>query len=204
MNNFKTILTSSESTFKDKGSKFLAFAVPVKSAEEALEEVKKKRKEFFDARHVCYAYMLGAERQNFRINDDGEPSGTAGKPILGQINSNNLTDILIIVVRYFGGILLGASGLINAYKTAAAEAITNAEIVEIDIEKLLKITCGYDNINFVMKIIKDFDLKILSQNQNFIFMKHINCEFIISCKNKFYENLLKKLNSNFMINFEYL
>jgi len=196
MNNFKTILTPSESIFKDKGSKFLAFALPVKSADEALEEVKKKRKEFFDARHVCYAYMLGAERQNFRINDDGEPSGTAGKQILGQINSNDLTDILIIVVRYFCGTLLGTSGLINAYKTTAAEAITNAEIVEIDIEKTLKITCGYDNLNFVMKLIKDFELNVLSQNQS------LTCEFTISCKNKFYENLLEKLKGNFLVKFE--
>ena len=196
MNNFKTILTPSESIFKDKGSKFLAFALPVKTAEDALEEVKKKRKEFFDARHVCYAYMIGTERQNFRINDDGEPSGTAGKPILGQINSNELTDILIIVVRYFGGTLLGTSGLINAYKTAAAEAIANAEIAEIDIEKTLKITCNYDNLNFVMKLIKDFNLNVLSQNQS------LTCEFIISCKNKFYENLIEKLKGNFLIGFE--
>jgi len=196
MNAFKTIKTVSESIFKDKGSKFLGFAIPIKSAEEALEEVKKKRKQFFDARHVCYAYMLGAERQNFRMNDDGEPSGTAGKPILGQINSNDLTDILIIVVRYFGGTLLGTSGLINAYKTAAAEAITNAEIITIDIEKTLKISCDYDNLNFVMKLIKEFELNVLSQNQSII------CEFTVSCKNKFYKNLLEKLKSNFLVRFE--
>ena len=194
--NFKTILIPSDSIFKDKGSKFLGFALPVKSAEEALDEVKKKRKEFFDARHVCYAYMLGAERTNYRINDDGEPSGTAGKPILGQINSNELTDILIIVVRYFGGTLLGTSGLINAYKTAASEAITNAEIVEIDIEKTLKIYFGYENLNFVMKLIKDFELKVLLQNQS------LTCEYTISCKNKFYEKLLEKLKEKFLIKVE--
>ena len=196
MNTFKTIKSVSESIFKDKGSKFFGFALPVKSAEEALEEVKKKRKEFFDARHVCYAYMLGTERTNYRINDDGEPSGTAGKPILGQINSNDLTDILIIVVRYFGGTLLGTSGLINAYKTAASEAITNAEILETDIEKTLKIYFGYENMNFVMKLIKDFELKVLDQK------KSLNCEFTISCKNKFYEKFLEKLKEKFLIKVE--
>jgi uncharacterized YigZ family protein len=196
MDSFRTISTLSEGLFKDKGSKFLSFALPVKSAEEALEEVKKKRKEFFDARHVCWAYMLGAERLNFRMNDDGEPSGTAGKPILGQINSNDLTDILIIVVRYFGGTLLGTSGLISAYKNAAANALENAQIVEIDIEKTLKITCDYENLNFVMKIIKDFNLKVLLQNQS------LTCEFTVSCKNKFYDDMIDKLRGNFLIKYE--
>jgi uncharacterized YigZ family protein len=187
---FKTIFASAEGLFKDRGSKFLAFAFPVKSAEEALELVKSKRKEFFDARHICYAYMIGTEQVEFRTNDDGEPSGTAGKPILGQINSNELTDILIIVARYFGGILLGTSGLINAYKSAAAAAITNAQIVEIDIEKTIKISCSYENLNVVMKIIKDFSLKVLFQKQD------INCEFTVSCKLKHYEVVLEKLKSN--------
>ncbi|MDR0829145.1 MAG: YigZ family protein [Prevotellaceae bacterium] len=198
MNTFLTIKSFSEGLFKDKGSKFFAFAMPVKTAEEALEEVKKKRKEFFDARHVCYAYMLGAERLDFRANDDGEPSGTAGKPILGQINSNDLTDILIIVVRYFGGTLLGTSGLISAYKNAAANAIENAEIVEIDIEKTLSIACNYDNLQFVMKIIKDYELKVLVQNLS------LTCEFTVSCKNKFYDDLLEKLRGNFLVKFEEL
>ena len=182
--------------FKAKGSKFFSFAFHVESGEEAMEEVKKMRKEFFDARHVCFAYMLGEERQNFRVNDDGEPSGTAGKPILGQINSNNLTNILIIVVRYFGGTLLGVSGLINAYKTAAAEAIANAQIVETDIEITLKIICNYENIGLVMKLIKDFELTILEQTQN------LTCEFMVICKKKFLEKLLNKTNENFLIKIE--
>ncbi|MDR3327347.1 MAG: YigZ family protein [Prevotellaceae bacterium] len=190
---FKTISTVAEGLFKDKGSKFLAFAFPVKSAEEALEFVKSKRKEFFDARHICYAYMIGTEQVEFKANDDGEPSGTAGKPILGQINSNELTDILIIVVRYFGGILLGTSGLINAYKSAAAAAIANAQTIEIDIEKTIKISCSYENIHFMMKIIKDFSLKVLLQKQD------INCEFTVSCKLKHYGTVLKKLNNNLLI-----
>jgi uncharacterized YigZ family protein len=196
MNTFKTILTASETVFKDKGSKFLGFAVPVKNAEEALEIVKQKRKDFFDARHVCFAYMIGTERINFRINDDGEPSGTAGKPILGQINSHDLTDILIVVVRYFGGTLLGVSGLINAYKTTAFQAVANAKVVEIDIEKRLKICCDYQNLNFVMKQIKDFELKVLHQEQS------LTCEFTVSYKNKFYEKLIEKLKTNFLIKFE--
>ncbi|MBO7315559.1 MAG: YigZ family protein, partial [Paludibacteraceae bacterium] len=127
---FLTIKSPAEGLFKDKGSKFLAFAYPVKTVDEVKDIVQQKRAEFYDARHVCYAYMLGAERKNFRAVDDGEPSSTAGKPILGQINSHQLTNILVIVVRYFGGILLGTSGLINAYKEASAAAITNAEIEE--------------------------------------------------------------------------
>ncbi|MDR2684921.1 MAG: IMPACT family protein [Prevotellaceae bacterium] len=193
MDSYKTISDSSEGVFRDKGSKFLSFALSVKSGEEALELVKQKRKEFFDARHVCWAYVIGAERINFRVNDDGEPSGTAGKPILGQINSNKLTDIVIIVVRYFGGTLLGTSGLINAYKTVAANALASAQIIEIDVEKQFSIVCSYENLNFVMKIIKDFSLKVLVQNHS------ATCEFTVSCKQKYYKNAIEKLRNNFNI-----
>ncbi|MDR1543344.1 MAG: YigZ family protein [Prevotellaceae bacterium] len=193
MDSYKTISAFAEGVFKDKGSKFLAFALPVKTEEDALKFVKQKRKEFFDARHVCWAYMLGTERINYRANDDGEPSGTAGKQILGKINSNELTDIVIVVVRYFGGTLLGTSGLINAYKTAAADALANAQIVEIDVEKKFSIVCNYENLNFVMKIIKDFSLKVLVQKQS------LTCEFTVSCKQKFYETAMEKLKTNFNI-----
>jgi uncharacterized YigZ family protein len=151
--------------YKDKGSKFYAFAYPVQTIEQIKEILAEKRKEYYDARHVCYAYMLGYERNQFRANDDGEPSGTAGRPILGQINSSNLTDILIIVVRYFGGTLLGTSGLIQAYKTSAAEAIAAATIEERIVEKTFVSKFGYQDLNAVMRIMKDFDLTIVNQIQ---------------------------------------
>jgi len=128
VDSFLTITRRSEGIYKEKGSKFLAFAIPVSDVEEVKAIVAAFRKEYYDARHVCYAYMLGADREEFRANDDGEPSGTAGRPILGQINSAGLTDILILVVRYFGGVLLGTGGLVTAYKSAAADAIANNEL----------------------------------------------------------------------------
>ena len=160
-----TISSVSEALYKDKGSKFYAFAYPVQTVEQIKEILAEKRKEYYDARHVCYAYMLGYERNQFRANDDGEPSGTAGRPILGQINSSNLTDILIIVVRYFGGTLLGTSGLIQAYKTSAAEAIAAATIEERIVEKTFVSKFGYQDLNAVMRIMKDFDLAIVNQIQ---------------------------------------
>ena len=165
MDTYLTISSVSEALYKDKGSKFYAFAYPVQTVEQIKEILAEKRKEYYDARHVCYAYMLGYERNQFRANDDGEPSGTAGRPILGQINSSNLTDILIIVVRYFGGTLLGTSGLIQAYKTSAAEAIAAATIEERIVEKTFVSKFGYQDLNAVMRIMKDFDLTIVNQVQ---------------------------------------
>lgn len=165
MDTYLTISSVSEALYKDKGSKFYAFAYPVQTVEQIKEILAEKRKEYYDARHVCYAYMLGCERGVFRANDDGEPSGTAGRPILGQINSSNLTDILIIVVRYFGGTLLGTSGLIQAYKTSAAEAIAAATIEERIVEKTFVSKFGYQDLNAVMRIMKDFDLAIVNQVQ---------------------------------------
>ena len=165
MDTYLTISSVSEALYKDKGSKFYAFAYPVQTVEQIKEILAEKRKEYYDARHVCYAYMLGYERNVFRANDDGEPSGTAGRPILGQINSSNLTDILIIVVRYFGGTLLGTSGLIQAYKTSAAEAIAVATIEERIVEKTFVSKFGYQDLNAVMRIMKDFDLAIVNQIQ---------------------------------------
>ena len=165
LDTYLTISSVSEALYKDKGSKFYAFAYPVQTVEQIKEILAEKRKEYYDARHVCYAYMLGYERNVFRANDDGEPSGTAGRPILGQINSSNLTDILIIVVRYFGGTLLGTSGLIQAYKTSAAEAIAAATIEERIVEKTFVSKFGYQDLNAVMRIMKDFDLAIVNQIQ---------------------------------------
>ena len=152
-----------EGYYTEKRSKFLAFAHHVETVDEAMEIVTGYHKKYYDARHVCWAYMLGADRTDFRANDDGEPSSTAGKPILGQINKNELTDILIIVVRYYGGVNLGTSGLIVAYRTAAAEAIANAEIVSQFVEEEVVFDFPYIMMNDVMKIIKDMSQRIISQ-----------------------------------------
>lgn len=155
--------TPAEGFYSEKRSKFLAFAFHVTSEEEVKQYVAEFRKKYYAARHVCWAYMLGADRTDFRANDDGEPSSTAGKPILGQINKNELTDILIIVVRYYGGVNLGTSGLIVAYRTAAAEAIANAEIVSQFVEEEVVFDFPYIMMNDVMKIIKDMSPRIISQ-----------------------------------------
>ena len=155
--------TPAEGFYSEKRSKFLAFAFHVTSEEEVKQYVAEFRKKYYDARHVCWAYMLGADRTDFRANNDGEPSSTAGKPILGQINKNELTDILIIVVRYYGGVNLGTSGLIVAYRTAAAEAIANAEIVSQFVEEEVVFDFPYIMMNDVMKIIKDLSPRIISQ-----------------------------------------
>lgn len=160
---YKTITTLAEGIYTEKKSKFIAVALPVKTVEEIKEQVDRYQKKYYDARHVCYAYMLGHERNVFRSNDNGEPSGTAGKPILGQINSNGLTNILIIVVRYFGGIKLGTSGLIVAYKAAAAEAIANAQIVEETVDEVITVFFEYPFMNDVMRIVKEEEPEILKQ-----------------------------------------
>ncbi len=164
MDLYRTIKEKAEGTYSEKRSKFLAFAIPVSTVDEVKTLVAEYQKKYYDARHVCYAYMLGAERKEFRANDNGEPSGTAGKPILGQINSNELTNILIIVVRYFGGIKLGTSGLIVAYRLAAAEAIAAAEIVERTVDEDVKVKFEYPMMNEVMKVVKDMEPQILSQD----------------------------------------
>ncbi len=154
---YKTIESSAEGYITEKKSKFLSFIFPVKSPEEVKEIVDEHRKKYYDARHVCWAYMLGSDREEFRSNDDGEPSGTAGRPILGQINSYELTNVLILVIRYFGGTLLGTSGLIKAYKEAAEDAIKNAEIVEKTIDETFIIHFEYLLLNDVMRVLKQFE-----------------------------------------------
>lgn len=153
---FLTLAAPSEGLYKEKGSKFLAFAYPVTGEEEIKAHVERIKKEYFDARHHCYAYCLGPKKETFRQNDDGEPSGTAGKPIHGQLLSKDITDCLIVVVRYFGGIKLGVSGLINAYKTAARDAIDNAQIVEKTVDDEYRVKFEYTLMNDVMRILKDF------------------------------------------------
>ena len=161
---YRTIRDLSEGYYTEKRSRFLSFALPVRTPDEVKTQVDAYRKKYYDARHVCWAYMLGPDRTTFRANDDGEPSSTAGKPILGQINSNNLTDILIIVVRYFGGIELGTSGLIVAYRTAAAEAIAAAHIEERTVDETITITFEYPHLNSVMRIVKEDKPDVLAQS----------------------------------------
>ena len=160
---FKTIASIAEGTYSEKRSKFLAFAIPVTTVDEVKQYVAEYQKRYYDARHACYAYMLGAERTEFRANDNGEPSGTAGKPILGQINSYGLTDILIIVVRYFGGIKLGTSGLIQAYKQAAIEALAVADIIEKTVDADISFAFEYPFMNDVMRIVKEEEPQIIAQ-----------------------------------------
>lgn len=161
---YKTIIGVAEVIYTEKRSKFIAIAIPVHTVEEIKQHLDIYQKKYYDARHVCYAYMLGHERKDFRANDNGEPSGTAGKPILGQINSNGLTDILIVVVRYFGGIKLGTSGLIVAYKAAAAEAIANATIIEKTVDDEIAVAFEYPFMNDVMRIVKEEEPEILEQS----------------------------------------
>jgi uncharacterized YigZ family protein len=161
---YRTVKSLSEGCYTEKRSRFLSFAMPVKTADEVKETVMQYRKKYFDARHVCWAYMLGAERNIFRANDDGEPSSTAGRPILGQINSNSLTDVLVIVARYFGGIELGTGGLTAAYRTAAARAIAAAQIEICTVDETLGIRFEYPHLNSVMRIVKEEQPHILSQS----------------------------------------
>ena len=175
---YKTIQSDSEGIFKDKGSKFLAFAYPVNSEKEIKEKLAALRKEYHDARHHCYSYILKPDKSVFRINDDGEPSGSAGKPIHGQLLSHNLTNILVVVIRYFGGTKLGIPGLINAYKTATKEAIANTKIVRKTINDVYSLEFEYPLMNVVMRLLKDENIK--QQNSKF----EISCYLEIAIRQK--------------------
>lgn len=187
MDTFKTVKEISKGLFTEKKSKFISFAIPVQTVEDVKIEVEKYRKEYYDARHVCWAYMLGSGRDEFRSNDDGEPSGTAGKPILGQINSNELTDILIVVIRYFGGVKLGTSGLIVAYKEAAIEAIANAEIIEKTVDLDVSFQFEYPFMNDVMKIVKDLEPTILNLQYD------TDCVMSLRIRKGLYDQLISRL-----------
>ena len=186
---YKTIASTSEGYYTEKRSKFLAFAHHVQTVDEVKDIIAQYRKKYYDARHVCYAYMLGAERTEFRANDDGEPSSTAGKPILGQINSNELTDILIVVVRYYGGVNLGTSGLIVAYREAAADAINHATIETRQVEEFVKYSFAYPQMNDVMRIVKDMNPRIISQTYD------NTCEIVLSIRKSEAEQLRNRLKS---------
>ena len=184
---YKTISGTSEGYYTEKRSKFLAFAHHVETTDEVKDIVASYRKKYYDARHVCYAYMLGAERQDFRANDDGEPSSTAGKPILGQINSNELTNILIVVVRYYGGVNLGTSGLIVAYREAASDALAHATIETRQVEEIVKYSFAYPQMNDVMRIVKDMNPRIISQTfEN-------TCDIVLSIRKSEAEQLRSRL-----------
>lgn len=170
---YRTITKPSDGLFKDQGSKFIAKAFPVKTEEDVKKCLDDLRKEYYDARHHCYAYQLGFDKSAYRINDDGEPSGTAGRPIFGQLQSYDLTNILVVVIRYFGGTKLGVSGLINAYKSATKEALETNQIITKTINEIYEVSFKYPSMNDVMKILKDYNLTPLDQ------------EFEMECKLKF-------------------
>jgi uncharacterized YigZ family protein len=160
---YKTIASPSEGLFREKGSRFISFAYPVENEAQISQQIAGLKKQYYDARHHCFAWRLGADMEHYRANDDGEPSGSAGKPILGQIQSRDLTQILVVVVRYFGGTLLGVGGLIRAYRSAASDALDQAMKVEKKVESQLVLQFGYHEMNAVMKVIKEFDLDFEDQ-----------------------------------------
>ncbi len=188
---YKTIEKQSEGFFKDKGSKFYSFAFPVINEDEIKEIIVNLKKEHHSARHHCYAWRLGTEEIRFRANDDGEPSSTAGRPILGQLQGFEVTNILVVVVRYFGGTLLGVSGLINAYKTAAADVLNKADIISKTIERFFELNFGYNVLNDVMNIIKQENLNLIKtrfeEDCNIIFsVRKSDAQKITEIFEKFY------------------
>ena len=187
MDLYKTISETSEGYITEQRSKFISYAIPVQTPEQVKEIVDGYRKQYYDARHVCWAYMLGAERTQFRANDDGEPSSTAGKPILGIINSHELTDILIVVIRYFGGVKLGTGGLIIAYRAAALEAVNNAEIIEKTVDEDVSIVFEYPFLNGVMKVVKEEQPQIISQKFE------LDCEMTLRIRKGDMEKLQTRL-----------
>ena len=183
---YLSIKEKTEGLFKDKGSKFIAYAYPIKNEKEIKEIIQDLKKEHYSARHHCYAYRLGPTGDQYRANDDGEPSGTAGRPILGQLLSNELTNVLIVVVRYFGGTLLGVSGLINAYKNATADVISKSTIIEHIVEHNYILTFDYPLQSSVMRIIKEDELEIVNAKYE------MNCELIVAIRLNKEEGVLNK------------
>jgi len=198
---FFTIENKAEGVFRDRGSKFIGLAFPVTTENEIKNILSELKKEHPSANHFCYAYLLGADKQNFRANDDGEPSGSAGKPILGQLQSKDLTNVLLVVVRYFGGTLLGVLGLINAYKQASIEALQFAQIIEKHIQYNYHTFFSFERMNDVMRLLKENEAKIINQE----FTETCKIEFQIKKKDaeklekqfaKFFDVKLKSLNTN--------
>lgn len=186
---FRTIASPAEGSYKDRNSKFLSFAYPVSAAEDAAILLAALRKKYYDATHICYAYRCGAQGEIFRINDDGEPSGTAGRPILGQLVSSDITYCLVAVVRYFGGTKLGVPGLINAYRTAAAEAISSAVIVERSVDTILEVSFPYVCMNDIMRIVKEEQPRIISQHFDNL------CTMTLAIRRSRAQSLLSRIGS---------
>ncbi len=195
---YKTIIGTSAGIYKEKGSRFMSIAISVSDQEQIKPIIDKIKKEHHDAKHHCYAYMLGHERLIWRVNDDGEPSGTAGRPILGQINSRELTNIIIVVSRYFGGTLLGVSGLINAYRTAAASALEKASLTEKTVNDIYEITFPYPSLKDVMKVLKEENLG--QSNQIFDLECRLTLNFRLSVK----EKVLNRLSRIDGLNYKYI
>lgn len=186
---YKTLRSSSQGLYKEKMSKFISFAVPVATIEDAKAAVKRCASQYHDARHCCWAYMIGTSREIFLSSDNGEPSGTAGRPILGQINSFGLTNIVITVVRYFGGVKLGTSGLISAYREAARQAILNGEIIECHEQARASFTFPYLSMNAVMKLVKSSDVRVIAQHFDNI------CAMTLECNADFMPGLVERLKA---------
>ena len=184
---FLTISSESTGVYKDRGSKFLAFACPVKTEEEVKEKLDFLRKKYFDARHHCYAYRLGAGGEYYRASDDGEPANTAGKPILGQLMAHGVTNVLVVVVRYFGGILLGTGGLAQAYKQAAADALARAEMVTEAVTETYRLSFAYPDLNHVLKVVKEMNLEYYEQDFN------LNCTMKVKIRKSLSGQMKKRL-----------
>jgi uncharacterized YigZ family protein len=195
---YKTIAKSSQGSFRDKGSKFLAFAIPASSEQEVKQHLELLRKKYFDATHHCYAYVLGFDKSAYRVNDDGEPSGTAGRPIYGQLLSADLTNILVVVVRYYGGTNLGIPGLINAYKTSALDAINNATILTKIVKETYEIQYPYEAMNDVMKIIKDEILEVINNEFG------MKCVIRLAIRHTDVERVVGKFSKVNQLNINYL
>jgi len=195
---YLTIEKKSEGLFKDKGSKFIAHAIPCSTEAEVKAELDKLRKEYYDARHHCYAYILGFDKSAFRMNDDGEPSGTAGKPIHGQLLSHDLTNILVVVIRYFGGTKLGVRGLINAYKFATIDALENNDIITKIIKEEYQLTFDYVDMNAVMRIMKEENLEQVGQD----FQMTCTLNFVVRKKNA--DRVVKRFNDLRKLDVKYI
>jgi len=196
--NYNEIETESEGLFKDKGSKFIARAFPVFHEEEVKPILDQLRKEYYDARHHCYAYILNPDKSAYRTNDDGEPSGSAGKPIHGQLLSHDLTNILVVVIRYFGGTKLGIPGLINAYKSATKDAIDNNTIVQKTVKDVYSLKFEYPLMNVVMRFIKDEDLETLKN------VFELSCYMEIAVRKSESERVLELMNNIYGLEVKYL